>query len=109
MEVGQNRHLREQGTKVSRGTIVDATIISAPSSTKHKSGERDPEMHQTAKGKHWYFGVKAHIGADSKEQTVHTLKVSSANVADSLALPHLLHGKERPVCTETRRTTAKGM
>jgi Transposase DDE domain len=92
-----NRHLHEQGIKVSRGTIVDASIISAPSSTKNKSGERDPEMHQTAKGKQWYFGMKAHIGVDSKEKIIHTVKVSAANVADSLALPHLLHGKETRV------------
>jgi len=92
-----NRHLHEQGIKVSTGTIVDATIISAPSSTKNKAKERDPEMHQTAKGKQWYFGMKAHIGVDSREKIIHTVKVSAANVADCLALPHLLHGKERRV------------
>ena len=92
-----NRHLHEQGIKVSRGTIVDASIISAPSSTKNKNGERDPEMHQTAKGKQWYFGMKADIGVDSKEKIIHTVKVSAANVADSLALPHLLHGRETRV------------
>ena len=92
-----NRHLHAQGIKVSTGTIVDATIISAPSSTKNKSGERDPEMHQTAKGKQWYFGMKAHVGVDSKERIIHTVKASAANIADSLALPHLLHGKETRV------------
>lgn len=92
-----NRHLHEQGIKVSTGTIVDASIISAPSSTKNQSGERDPEMHQTAKGKQWYFGMKAHIGVDSKERIIHTVKASAANIADSLALPHLLHGKETRV------------
>src|SRR3569833_629123 len=92
-----NRHLHEQGIKVSRGTIVDASIISAPSSTKNKNGERAPEMHQTAKGKQWYIGMKADIGVDSKEKIIHTVKVSAANVADSLALPHLLHGKETRV------------
>jgi IS5 family transposase len=92
-----NRHLHEHGIKVSTGTIVDATIINAPSSTKNKSGERDPEMHQTAKGKQWYFGMKAHIGVDSRQKIIHTVKVSAANVADSLALPHLLHGKETRV------------
>ena len=92
-----NRHLHEQGIKVSRGTIVDASIISAPSSTKNKSGERDPEMHQTSKGKQWFFGMKAHIGMDSKEKLIHTVKASAANVSDSLALPHLLHGKETRV------------
>lgn len=92
-----NRHLHEQGIKVSRGTIVDASIISAPSSTKNKSGERDPEMHQVAKGKQWFFGMKAHIGMDSKEKIIHSVKVSAANVADALALPHLLHGRETRV------------
>lgn len=92
-----NRHLHEQGIKVSRGTIVDASIISAPSSTKNKSGQRDPEMHQVAKGKQWFFGMKAHIGMDSKEKIIHTVKVSAANVADALALPHLLHGGETRV------------
>jgi len=92
-----NWHLHEHGIKVSRGTIVDASIISAPSSTKNKFGERDPEMHQTAKGKQWFFGMKAHIGVDSKEKIIHTVKASAANVADSLALPHLLHGKETRV------------
>lgn len=92
-----NRHLHEQGIKVSTGTIVDATIISAPSSTKNKAGERDSQMHQTAKGKQWYFGMKAHVGVDSKERIIHTVKVSAANIADSLALPHLLHGKETRV------------
>ena len=92
-----NRHLHEQGIKVSTGTIVDATILNAPSSTKNKTGERDPEMHQTSKGKQWYFGMKAHIGVDSKEKIIHTVKASAANVADSLALPHLLHGKETRV------------
>jgi IS5 family transposase len=59
-------HLPQQGFKISNGTIVDATIISAPSSTKNRDGERDPEMHQTAKGKQWYFGMKAHVGVDSR-------------------------------------------
>ena len=92
-----NRHLHEHGIKVSTGTIVDATIISAPSSTKNQSGERDPEMHQTAKGKQWFFGMKAHIGVDSKEKIIHTVKASAANISDALALPHLLHGKETRV------------
>lgn len=92
-----NRHLHEQGIQVSTGTIVDASIISAPSSTKNKAKERDPEMHQTAKGKQWYFGMKAHIGMDSRTKIIHTVKASAANVADSLALTHLLHGKETRV------------
>src|SRR5579864_2024408 len=92
-----NTYLRENGIKVGNGTIVDATIISAPSSTKNQDGKRDPEMHQTAKGKQWYFGMKAHIGVDSKTKIIHTIKVSAANVADALALPHLLHGNETRV------------
>jgi transposase, IS5 family len=92
-----NEHLRRNGIKISNGTIVDATIIGAPSSTKNKDGERDPEMHQTAKGKQWYFGMKAHIGVDSKTKLIHTILASAANVPDGLALPHLLHGKETRV------------
>jgi transposase, IS5 family len=92
-----NDHLRRSGIKISNGTIVDATIIGAPSSTKNRHGERDPEMHQTAKGKQWYFGMKAHIGVDSKTKLIHTILASAANVADALALPHLLHGKETRV------------
>ena len=92
-----NTYLRENGIKIGNGTIVDATIISAPSSTKNQDGKRDPEMHQTAKGKQWYFGMKAHIGVDSKSKIIHAIKVSAANVADVLALPHLLHGKETRV------------
>lgn len=92
-----NQYLKENGMKIGSGTIVDATIISAPSSTKNKDGKRDPEMHQTAKGKQWYFGMKAHLGVDSKTKFVHTILASAANVADRDALPHLLHGKERRV------------
>jgi IS5 family transposase len=92
-----NQYLHENGIKISRGTIVDATIISAPSSTKNKDGKRDPEMHQTAKGKQWYFGMKAHVGIDSKEKLIHTILASAANVPDREALPHLLHGRETRV------------
>jgi transposase, IS5 family len=92
-----NDHLRRSGIKITTGTIVDATIIGAPSSTKNKDGKRDPEMHQTAKGKQWYFGMKAHIGVDSRTKLVHTVLASAANVADCLALQYLLHGKERRV------------
>lgn len=70
--------------------IVDASIVSAPSSTKNKDGQRDREMRQVSKGKPWYFGMKAHIGVDSKEKIIHTVTASAANIADSLALPHLL-------------------
>jgi transposase, IS5 family len=92
-----NQYLRENGIKIANGTIVDATIIGAPSSTKNKDGKRDPEMHQTAKGKQWYFGMKAHVGVDSQSKLIHTILASAANVADALALPHLLHGKETRV------------
>src|SRR5246127_5580724 len=77
-----NVHLEAKGIRIATGTIVDATIIDAPSSTKNQSGERDPEMHQTRKGTQWYFGLKAHIGVDSKEGVVHSVCTSAASVAD---------------------------
>lgn len=92
-----NGHLKSNGIKIANGTIVDATIISAPSSTKNKDQERDPDMHQTAKGKQWYFGMKAHVGVDSKTKVIHTILASAANIPDTLALPHLLHGRETRV------------
>lgn len=92
-----NAHLETKGIRIETGTIVDATIIHAPSSTKNSSGERDPEMRSTSKGKQWYFGLKAHIGVDAKQGTVHTLVTTSANVSDSAVLPELLHGEERKV------------
>ena len=90
-------HLEVHGIKVSKGTIVDATIINAPSSTKNASGSRDPDMHQTKKGKQWYFGMKAHIGVDSKTKVIHAVVATAANVADSTILPDLLHGDETRV------------
>ena len=92
-----NVHLEAKGIKIQTGTIVDATIVHAPSSTKNEKKERDPEMHQTRKGNQWYFGLKAHIGVDAKEGTVHTVCTSAANVADMQMLPDLLHGEERKV------------
>ena len=92
-----NIHLEAKGIKIATGTIVDATIIHAPSSTKNASGERDPEMHQTKKGNQWYFGLKAHIGVDAKQGAVHSVVTTAANVADSRVLPELLHGEERKV------------
>ncbi len=89
--------LRKNGVKVSTGTIVDATIISAPSSTKNIDKQRDPEMHQTKKGNQWHFGMKAHIGVDSRTRTIHTVVATAANVHDSRMLGELLHGKERRV------------
>lgn len=92
-----NEYLRLHGIKISNGTIVDATIITAPSSTKNKDRKRDPEMHHTAKGQQWYFGMKAHLGIDSRTKLIHTILASAANVADRDALPHLLHGRETRV------------
>src|SRR3989441_4625906 len=94
-EVG--RYLQTQGLKVASGTIVDATIISAPSSTKNASGERDPEMKQTKKGNQWYFGMKAHVGVDSQTKLIHSVAATPANVHDSQALWQLLHGEETRV------------
>ena len=92
-----NAYLQENGLKVSTGTIVDATIIDAPSSTKNKDGERDPEMHQTKKGNQWYFGMKAHIGVDSQTKLIHSVAATAANVHDSQLLGDLLHGEETRV------------
>jgi IS5 family transposase len=92
-----NEHLHQKGMRISTGTIVDATIVSAPSSTKNARGERDPEMHQTRKGKQWYFGMKAHVGVDSKSKLIHSVMATAAHVADSKILPHLLHGEEKCV------------
>ena len=94
-EVG--RHLQQAGLKLSTGTLVDATLISAPSSTKNQDGKRDPEMHQTKKGKQWHFGMKAHIGVDSRSKTIHSVVATAANVHDKHPLPNLLHGAERRV------------
>jgi len=92
-----NRYLESKGIRITTGTIVDATIIHAPSSTKNASGERAPEMHQTKKGNQWYFGAKAHIGVDSEETVAHSVTTSAASVADKHMLPDLLHGEERKV------------
>ena len=92
-----NHHLASKGIRITTGTIVDATIIHAPSSTRNQSGERDPAMHQTRKGNQWYFGMKAHIGVDSREGVVHSVCTSAASVADVHLLPDLLHGAERKV------------
>src|SRR5947208_2740050 len=92
-----NLHLQRKGVRITSGTIVDATIIHAPCSTKNQKQERDPEMHQTKKGKQWYFGMKAHVGVDSKTKMIHTAVVTAANVADARVLPELLHGEERRV------------
>jgi len=93
--------LQAKGLKVGTGTIVDATIIGAPSSTKNAQGERDPEMHQTRKGKQWYYGMKLHIGVDSKTGLAHSAVVTAANVHDKHPLPQLLHGAETHLWGDT--------
>lgn len=90
-------YLETQGIKVGNGTIVDASIISAPSSTKNKDGKRDPDMHQTKKGNQWFFGMKAHIGVDSRTKLIHAVAATAANVHDATCLPDLLHGEETKV------------
>lgn len=92
-----NRHLVRKGLMIKRGTMVDAAIIDAPTSTKNASGERDPEMHQTEKGNEWYFGMKAHIGADVDSGLVHTVVTTAANESDVSQIDALLHGKEEVV------------
>jgi IS5 family transposase len=92
-----NLHLQSKGVRITTGTIVDATILHAPSSTKNREQQRDPEMHQTRKGKQWYFGMKAHVGVDSKTKLIHTAVATAANVADVTVLPDLLHGEETRV------------
>ena len=92
-----NAMLGERGLLLRHGTIVDATIISAPSSTKNQSGERDPEMHQTKKGNNWHFGMKAHIGVDADSGLVHTVATTAANEHDVTQAHALLHGEEEAV------------
>jgi transposase, IS5 family len=92
-----NSLLKAKGLLVSQGTMVDATIIHAPSSTKNAKGERDPEMHQTKKGNQWYFGMKIHIGADVDSGAVHSVSVTAANRADISELPNLLRETDQVV------------
>lgn len=86
--------LQANGVKVSGGTIVDATLIAAPPSTKNEDKARDPEMHQVKKGNQWHFGMKIHVGADSKTGLIHSASITAANVHDSHEVPNLLHGNE---------------
>jgi transposase, IS5 family len=86
--------LQANGVKVSGGTMVDATLIAAPPSTKNEEKARDPEMHQTKKGNQWHFGMKLHIGADSKTGLIHSASVTAANVHDNQQVENLLHGNE---------------
>jgi transposase, IS5 family len=98
--------LEERGLLMRQGTIVDATIIAAPSSTKNKSKSRDPEMHQTKKGNQWYFGIKAHIGVDVASGVVHTLTGTAASEADINQTAALLHGREEAVFADAGYTGA---
>jgi IS5 family transposase len=86
--------LQSNGMKLSGGTIVDATLIAAPPSTKNREQSRDPEMCQSKKGNQWYFGMKVHIGVDSQTGLIHSASVTPGNVHDSQELPNLLHGDE---------------
>jgi IS5 family transposase len=95
-----NAGLAQQGLMLKTGTVVDATIIAAPSSTKNKDGERDPEMHQTKKGNQWHFGMKAHIGVDAESGLVHTVVGTAANVNDVTQADKLLHGQETDVLAD---------
>jgi len=101
-----NAHLARKGQSLRAGTIVDATIIAAPSSTKNQGGERDPEMHQTKKGNQWHFGMKAHIGVDDESGLVHHVACTAANEADVTQLHKLLHGKEDTICGDSGYTGA---
>jgi len=92
-----NAHLQAKAVKIGTGTILDATIIAAPSSTKNANGERDPEMHPVKKGNQWHFGMKAHVGVDSAENIIHTVVATAANVHDSQMTGQLLHGRETKV------------
>jgi IS5 family transposase len=101
-----NSHLQRKGLSLRSGTIVDATIINAPSSTKNADGERDPEMHQAKKGNQWFFGMKAHIGLDDASGLVHHVECTAANVADVTQVHKLLHGKEDVVFGDSGYTGA---
>ena len=92
-----NAHLSDGGHSLRRGTIVDASIVDAPSSTKNAKRERDPEMHQTKKGNQWYFGMKAHIGVDAESGLAHSLATTPANASDVATAHELLHGDEEVV------------
>ena len=91
------KELQARGFKVNTGTIVDATIIGAPSSTKNADKARDPEMHQTRKGQQWHFGMKLHIGVGSQSGLAHSAVVTPVNIHDKHPLPDLLHGNEQRV------------
>jgi IS5 family transposase len=96
-----NKHLQRKGLLLKKGSIVDATIIAAPSSTKNAEGARDPEMHQTKKGNQWHFGMKAHIAVDAHSGLVHTVTTTAANESDVEQIADLLHGKEQDVWADS--------
>lgn len=110
-----NAGLARQGLMLKTGTVVDATIIAAPSSSKNNRGERDPQMHQTKKGKQWHFGMKAHIGVDAQSGLVHTVIGTAANVNDVTQATQLLHGQETDVFADAgyqgvdKRQEAQGL
>lgn len=99
-----NAQLSERGLLLHEGTMVDASIIAAPPSTKNREKRRDPEMHQTKKGNQWHFGMKAHIGVDADSGLVHTVVGTAANEADVNQTEHLLHGKEQAVYADAGYT-----
>ena len=105
--VAVGEYLQVHGLRISTGTIVDATIINAPGSTKNREKQRDPDMRQTKKGNQWYFGMKAHIGADSQTKLIHSVVATPANVHDSQVLIDLLHGEETRVWGDAAYTAQR--
>ena len=109
-----NDLLRDKGLLLRAGTVVDATLIAAPSSTNNASGERDPDMHQSKKGNQWYFGMKAHINVDAESGLVHTVRTTAGNVNDVVEANSLLHGQEADAFGDAgyqgagKRSDAKG-
>jgi len=101
------QYLTEKGLLLREGTIVDATIISAPSSTKNRDNTRDPEMRQTKKGNRWYFGMKAHVGTDTGRGLAHSVVVTDASVHDSQVMDELLHGEEQAIYGDRAYTNEK--
>jgi IS5 family transposase len=102
-----NKYLAENAMVLREGTIVDSTIISAPSSTKNKKKKRDPEMHQTKKGNQWHFGMKMHIGTDDTLRLIHSTDTTAANEHDITATDKLLHGEEKRVWSDSGYTGAE--
>ena len=102
-----NAHLADKGITLRSGTLVDATIIDAPSSTKNKAGTRDPEMSSTKKGNDWFFGMKAHVGVDAESGVVHSLDTSTAKLHDSQVWDELLHGDENSVWADKGYVSAE--